>query len=104
MKNRRIPNHDHCPEVPVVIRWHHPRAFDNDDFAAVARFPNDGWPQVALSIVLSFDHTHDTSKPVQGFARFLVGDAPHDWLRPGATFEVMAGSKVVAEVTCLGGA
>ncbi len=65
-------------------------------YAAPAKFGADpDWPQIAWSIMLEF------SELSRGTARFLVDDAPHHLLQPGATFEMYHGGKLSAKVRVL---
>jgi hypothetical protein len=70
-------------------------------YSSVARFPQQrDWPANAWSVVTEF--SEPPSQNALAHVRFLVEDAPQDWLTPGATFELLEGSKVVATVQVLG--
>ena len=70
-------------------------------YATVSRFHEDAetWLQEAWSIVLEFDEPPvKQGNPSVARARFLVGSAPVDRLRPGCTFGLYEGTKHVATV------
>jgi len=70
-------------------------------YVAISRFDDDGpnWPDGAWSVVLEFPQGTDPgSSPVIVNAHFLMEDAPHERLRPGATFTLHEGRKEVGRV------
>jgi hypothetical protein len=74
-------------------------------YATIARFPEDTgtWLQEAWSIVLEFDEPPSAQgNPSIAKARFLVGQAPVDRLKPGRAFELYEGKKKVATVEIVG--
>jgi hypothetical protein len=68
------------------------------NYSTVARFPQQqDWPNNAWSVVVEFGEPPKQDDLAQ--VRFLVDDAPRDWLTSGASFELLEGKKVVARVT-----
>ena len=73
-------------------------------YTGISRFPSDGsgWPDGSYSIVCRFSvppSEHGTSS--EAHVRFLVDDAPHHRLTPGARFELYEGLLQVATVDVL---
>lgn len=69
-------------------------------YTTIARFPyQKDWPANAWSIITEFSDPPGQDALAQ--VRFLVEDAPRDWLTSGTTFELLEGSKVVAKVQVL---
>ena len=61
--------------------------------------PDDDWLRAAWSIVLEFDRSPaEQGSPSSARARFLVDEAPQDWLQPGRKFELYEGRRKVADV------
>lgn len=70
------------------------------EYSTVSRFEEDeDWPDEAWSVVLHFDESpRDQGSPSRGTVRFLVADAPHDRLVPGAKFQIYEGRVRTATV------
>jgi len=70
-----------------------------EQFATPARFDHQGddWASDAWSVVVraSAPVASDSSQPVR--VRFLMDNAPHDWLVSGRKFELYEGRLVLAE-------
>ena len=74
-------------------------------YSTVSRFQEDtgAWLQEAWSIVLAFDEPPVVQgNPSMARARFLVGKAPVDRLKPGCILELYEGKKKVAMVEIVG--
>ncbi|WP_068089096.1 hypothetical protein [Polycladidibacter stylochi] len=63
--------------------------------------PDDKWPDEAWSVVLEFHKQEGAFNYHRGTARFLVQNAPSDWLKSGSIFEMFEGKKKTAKVTVL---
>lgn len=94
-------------EVPVTVFWEgRARLMGCDRYSTLSRFPENGdsWSGGSWSIVLEFDTPPAAQgNPSSARAHFLVEDAPHDWLYPGNSFEMLAGHHKVATVRVLNG-
>jgi hypothetical protein len=92
------------PEVAARLKWHvrrpagigYPRG---ERFATPARFEHQGddWSNDAWSVVVSSAEpvAADSTQSVR--VRFLMEDAPHDWLISGRRFELYEGRLLLAE-------
>ena len=95
--------------VPVRVTWAQRKGGSTQPppvtrYADIARFPDDGpaWPDGAWTVVLDFPTPPaDQDGPIVGTARFLMDDAPHSGLRPGAVFDLYRGLTYVATVEVL---
>ena len=69
-------------------------------YSTAARFPNDPrWRESGWSVVIEFETAPSTQgNPSVGRARFLVDDAPHEWLVEGQSFEMYEGTRMTARV------
>ena len=67
-------------------------------FARPARFENQDadWKQNAWSLVIKADGVPDTTGQQSATARFLVDEAPHEWLSVGKRFTLYE-DKALAE-------
>lgn len=91
--------------VPVKVEWE-PSKKDrpvSGRYVTVARFLNDEdkWPDEAWSVSLDFHRQNDVFDYENGTANFLVGNAPNEWLKSGAVFEMLEGHNKTAKVTVL---
>ena len=87
--------------VDVTVTWT-PEKLGRpaEQYSTLARFAFDPeFEQGAWSVTLHFDRQPSFENPCDATATFLNPDvAPQDWLRPGATFEMMEGRRVTAHV------
>lgn len=69
-------------------------------YSTSAKFPEQtDWQVDGWSVVLEFDTPpSEQENPSMGKARFLVEDAPADWLFPGQAFEMYEGRRMTAQV------
>lgn len=87
---------------PVVVHWSADKRKSlptSGQYITVARFEEDraNRGSEAWSVVLNI-HGNVSAEPCKADARFLVENAPHDRLKPGARFELLEGDKVTAQV------
>ena len=92
--------------VPVVVRWSTDKRKNlptSGKYITVARFAEDRAPigSDAWSVVLNI-HGDVSAEPCRADAHFLMPNAPHDRLKPGARFELLEGDKMTAQVEVLG--
>ncbi|WP_172805579.1 MULTISPECIES: hypothetical protein [Bradyrhizobium] len=68
-------------------------------FSMPARFDHQGedWIDNAWSLVVDLDGIPDPDRNQIGTVRFLMPDAPNDWLREGKRFILMEGPLALAE-------
>ena len=68
-------------------------------FALPARFDHQGdeWENDAWSVVIITEGKPDRKGEQIAVARFLVSDAPHDWLTVGKRFTLFEGKLALAE-------
>jgi hypothetical protein len=87
----------------ILLRWlvkvptgQSPRG---QSFSRPARFDNQGddWTQSAWSLVINPTGAPDAKGQQSATARFLVADAPHDWLSVGRRFTLYEGTLALAE-------
>jgi hypothetical protein len=92
------------PEVEARLKWHirrhaaieYPRG---ERFATPARFDHQGddWSDNAWSVVVSASDPVATDSTQKVRVRFLMDEAPHDWLVAGRRFELYEGRLLLAE-------
>jgi hypothetical protein len=72
-------------------------------YSTVSRFddPRADWSHVAWSVVLELHGPADGAGVSRADVRFLVPEAPHELLRPGARFDLYEGARRVAQVDVL---
>src|SRR4051794_13006479 len=79
-------------KVKIKLRWlvnapggQSPRG---QQFARPARFQNQGedWTSNAWSLVINTEGVPNAQSEQSATAKFLVADAPHDWLSVGKRF------------------
>ena len=89
--------------VKILLRWlvsappgQSPRG---RRFSRPARFENQGddWTQNAWSLVINSEGVPDAKGEQSATAKFLVADAPHDWLSAGKRFTLYEGKLALAE-------
>jgi hypothetical protein len=86
-------------QVAVMVHWtarQNVARLTGTRYHGVSRFPQnwDSWRRGAWSIILDFaDSPAVQGNPSKGVARFLVDEAPQDWLRSGTRFELHTGAK-----------
>lgn len=92
--------------VNAMIRWVPPERGGRKAppagpvYTTVARFEDDRdrWPDEAWSVVVEFVRPYGTGGGAAwAKVRFLADEAPADWLKPGARFELCEGRRVVAK-------
>lgn len=68
-------------------------------FSVPARFDHQGedWIRDAWSLVITTDGTPHASGEQFATARFLMPDAPHDWLSVGKQFTLFEGRMPIAQ-------
>jgi hypothetical protein len=89
-------------EVPVTITWLEERSERPSIWSTPARFDHQSetWPADCESwsvVIRSADHPLGVDNPQNGYARFLVEEAPHEWLLQYG-FTLFAGPRAVARV------
>ena len=64
----------------------------------VSRFQDTAqqWPQKAWSLVIDFDTTPQSDKPIAATIRFLSENGPSELLYNGSQFELLDGFTIVA--------
>lgn len=69
------------------------------EFSTPARFDHQGddWIRDAWSLIIDLQGTPDAQGRQDATARFVVPDAPHDWLAPGKRFTLFEGALALAE-------
>lgn len=91
-------------EVAAQLKWHIRRPSGTEyprgkRFATPARFEHQGddWSDNAWSVVVSAADpvADDSTQSVR--VRFLMEEAPHDWLVSGRKFELYEGRLLLAE-------
>ena len=88
--------------VRIVLKWLMPPPPDGQSslapFSIPTRFEHqdDNWRKDAWSLVITPEGIINDQGEQIGVARFLVDEAPHDWLVLGKRFTLVAG-QVVAE-------
>ncbi len=67
-------------------------------YITVARFEDEKekYPEEAWSLVVDFNPPQDELGPFNAHVRFLADEAPSHLLRPGSSFELYEGRKLVA--------
>ena len=67
-------------------------------YTTVARFREhyEEWPSQAWSLIIQFDCRKCCGDEWEGTVEFLSSEAPEDYLKIGACFELMEGRKVAA--------
>jgi hypothetical protein len=70
-------------------------------FTSPARFEiqGDDWFRELWSLAVEFLGPPDESRSQLATVRFLVEEAPHEWLAVGSRFEILEGLRVVAKGT-----
>jgi len=96
--------------VPIWVFWdpdgrvHLPGGLQ---YSTTSRWPHqktkEEWEQDCWSVVLTFELPPDRQgSPSKGLLRFLVEEAPHDWLKPDGKLQLYEGPKKVADVLIVG--
>lgn len=97
-------------EANVAVVWLSPEQggrktrMTENRYITIGRFPEDGpeWPNAAWSVVLEFaPDTDPAASPALAKASFLMPNAPHERLRPGAVFTLHEGLRKVATASVL---
>ena len=85
------------PEARAKIEWM--RAPPTSSFVAPVRFKGDNsWPNEAWSLVVEWPPLGNSDTYA---VRFLVPDAPRQFLKEGARFELCDGTKPIATGTII---
>lgn len=92
------------PEVEARLEWRirRPSGIENprgERFATPARFEQQGedWDKNAWNVVVTSSEPVASDSTQRVRVRFLMDEAPHDWLMSGARFELYEGSLLLAE-------
>ena len=89
--------------VKVLLHWlvtaptgQSPRG---ERFSRPARFDHQGddWTSNAWSLVINTEGTLDARGNQMATAKFLVADAPHEWLAAGRRFTLFEGNLALAD-------
>jgi hypothetical protein len=89
--------------VKILLRWSMNlptgRFQRGHSFSRPARFKDQGddWTQNAWSLVINTEGVPDAEGEQLANVKFLVADAPHDWLSIGKRFTLYEGSLALAE-------
>jgi hypothetical protein len=89
--------------VKILLHWiiplHAGTLPRGREFSVPARFDHQGfdWTKNAWSLVITSEETPDDTGDQPAIARFLMPDAPHEWLSVGRRFTLFEGSLELAE-------
>ncbi len=87
-------------KVKILLRWLVPsgKLPRGQEFSVPARFDHQGedWTSNGWSLTITTEGVPDAEGRQIGTARFLMSEAPHDWLSVGKRFMIFS-SKALAQ-------